>query len=261
MAPPLRRVRDLAVYDHRNEASGSSTRVVLVHGAMDRAAGMLRLARRMGNREVVRYDRRGYGRSSEVDPANSFQDHLDDLTAVIDDRPSIVFGHSYGGVIAMAAATRALAPVVGVVSFEAPRAWEPWWSKPPDRSVDPAEAAEHFLRRMIGDDLWQALPERTRIQRRSEGGSMVAELEFQATQQYDPRLIATPLIVGVGALSDERAHRAAHLTVDEAVHAELVVLQDAGHGAHMSHSAELAEIITRADPREPPAQHSESSTA
>lgn len=253
MAPPLRRVRDLAVYDHRNTVSdhrntvsGAPTRVVLVHGAMDRAAGLLRLARRMGDREVVRYDRRGYGRSSQADAANSFQDHLDDLTAVIDDRPSIVFGHSYGGVIAMAAATRALAPVVGVVSFEAPRAWEPWWSKPPDRSVDPADAAEHFLRRMIGDDLWLALPERTRAQRRSEGRSMVAELEFQTTQQYDPRLIATPLVVGVGALSGERAHRAARLTVGEGVHAELVVVQDAGHGAPMSHSAELAQMIARA---------------
>ena len=89
---------------------------------------------------------------------------------------------------------------------------------------------------------------------------MVAELEFQATQQYDPRLITTPLIVGVGALSDEKAHRAAHLTVDEAVHAELVVVPDAGHGAHMSHSAELAEMITRADPREPPAPSGESTS-
>jgi pimeloyl-ACP methyl ester carboxylesterase len=39
--------------------------VVLVHGAMDRSAGMLRLSRRLDHEyRVVRYDRRGYGRST-----------------------------------------------------------------------------------------------------------------------------------------------------------------------------------------------------
>ena len=38
--------------------------VVLVHGAMDRSAGMLRLSRRLDEtHRVLRYDRRGYGRS------------------------------------------------------------------------------------------------------------------------------------------------------------------------------------------------------
>ena len=36
--------------------------VVVVHGTMDRAAGMLRLSRKLDHRyRVLRYDRRGYG--------------------------------------------------------------------------------------------------------------------------------------------------------------------------------------------------------
>ena len=39
--------------------------IVLVHGAMDRSAGMLRVSRRLDEQfRVLRYDRRGYGRST-----------------------------------------------------------------------------------------------------------------------------------------------------------------------------------------------------
>jgi pimeloyl-ACP methyl ester carboxylesterase len=42
----------------------SSPLVVVVHGSMDRSAGLLRLSRRLdGEHRVLRYDRRGYGRS------------------------------------------------------------------------------------------------------------------------------------------------------------------------------------------------------
>ena len=39
--------------------------VVLVHGTMDRSTGMLRISRRLDDQlRVLRYDRRGYGKSS-----------------------------------------------------------------------------------------------------------------------------------------------------------------------------------------------------
>ena len=42
--------------------------VVLVHGTMDRSTGMLKVSRRLDSRfRVVRYDRRGYGRSAPHD--------------------------------------------------------------------------------------------------------------------------------------------------------------------------------------------------
>ncbi|TFH20998.1 MAG: hypothetical protein E4H05_01065, partial [Acidimicrobiales bacterium] len=43
--------------------------LVVVHGSMDRAAGLLRLSRRLDTQfRVVRYDRRGYGRSRSIGP-------------------------------------------------------------------------------------------------------------------------------------------------------------------------------------------------
>ena len=100
--PRLERIRDLAVYRH----AGDDPQIVLVHGAMDRGAGMLRVARQLRGRAVVRYDRRGYGRSVDTGPAVRFGDQVDDLRAIVADRPTVLFGHSYGGVIAMALAAR-----------------------------------------------------------------------------------------------------------------------------------------------------------
>ena len=40
--------------------------VVLVHGSMDRSASFIRTERHLDGRHVVRYDRRGYGRSVET---------------------------------------------------------------------------------------------------------------------------------------------------------------------------------------------------
>ena len=40
------------------------------------------------------------------------------------------------------------------VSYEAPRGWEEWWPPPPSADVDPGDAAEHFVRRMVGEERW-----------------------------------------------------------------------------------------------------------
>lgn len=244
MPPRLERVRDLAVYRH----AGEGPQIVLVHGAMDRGAGMLRVARQLRGHRVVRYDRRGYGRSIETGPSFRFADQVEDLRAVVGGVPSVLFGHSYGGVIAMALATAHDPAVLGVTTFEAPRAWEPWWPAPPPSDVDPADAAESFLRHMIGDEAWEALPQRTRDARRSEGQTMVAELHEQHIQRYDPTHIGVPLVVGVGSSSGERAQRVARLTADEATLGEFHRIDGAGHGAPITHAAAVADLILRAHP-------------
>jgi pimeloyl-ACP methyl ester carboxylesterase len=245
VAPGLERIRDLAVYRHR----GDGLQLVLVHGAMDRGAGMLRVARRLRGADIVRYDRRGYGRSRGAAPVQRFSEQVDDLRAVIGGRPSVVFGHSYGGVVAMALASTGTEEIAGVVSYEAPRAWEAWWPDPPPPEVDPSDAAEVFLRRMIGDEVWEALPARTRADRRSEGAAMVAELHEQQRQRYDPASIDVPLVVGVGSSSGERAQRAAQLTASEAPLGELHTIEGAGHGAPITHAGAVADLIRLAHPR------------
>jgi pimeloyl-ACP methyl ester carboxylesterase len=244
MPPALERIRDLAVYRHR----GEGPQIVLVHGAMDRGAGMLKVARRLGGREVVRYDRRGYGRSVAAPPTKRFSEQVDDLRAVLGGRPTVLFGHSYGGVVAMALASTAAPEVLGVACYEAPRAWEQWWPPPPPPGVDPADTAEGFMRRMVGDQGWEALPSGTRAARRAEGPALVAELREQRTRRYDAAAIGVPVVIGVGELSGERAHRAAQLTVGEAPLGELVVVSGAGHGAPTSHPAQISELVLAAHP-------------
>ena len=73
---------------------------------------MLRLSRRLSDRfHVIRYDRRGYGRSAGVGPPFTVADNVDDLERLVEERTEgrgvpLAFGHSFGGniVLALAAA-------------------------------------------------------------------------------------------------------------------------------------------------------------
>ena len=96
--------RGLAV---REQGPVDALLVVLVHGSMDRSSGMRRAARALADDfRVVIYDRRGYGRSVGVGPPFGVDEQVEDLVAVIDGRPAVVFGHSFGGDVALAAAER-----------------------------------------------------------------------------------------------------------------------------------------------------------
>ena len=51
---------------------GAASRIVFVHGAMDRSTSFAKVRNRLGDHETVAYDRRGYARSLEAGPAVSF---------------------------------------------------------------------------------------------------------------------------------------------------------------------------------------------
>lgn len=234
----------LAIY--RSSTGSSRLQVVLIHGAVDRAAGMIRVARKIDDCEVVRYDRRGYGRSASIGQPFSFEQHVDDLELVIADRPTVLFGHSYGGSIALAAASRGNPSVCAAVSYEAPRTWETWWPPPPGDDIDPGDAAEHFVRRMIGQERWQALPANSRVKLRSQGALMVHELNTQTTQRYRIEEAKVPLIIGVGALSGDHAQRAAEAFRQEANKGRVAQLSGARHDAPMSHPEQIAGLVEEA---------------
>ena len=133
----------LAVTEHL-PASGSDSAplVVLVHGSLDRAASFTRVMRRLDDLHTVAYDRRGYHRSRQVLPLNTTLDgHIDDLLAVIDGRPSVVVGHSYGGDIVLGAALRrgGTRGIVAVVAYEPPMPWLGSWARSPNSAAAMAE--------------------------------------------------------------------------------------------------------------------------
>ena len=237
---------------------GSALDVVLVHGSMDRSGSWVRVVRELrgSGRRVVRYDRRGYGRSRDLG-GGTMEQHVADLFTVIGDRPCVVAGHSYGAAVALCGAERSPDLVRAVVSYEGPMSWRPWW---PGRSAGgtavqqvsdgagKGDAAERFLRRMIGDEKWESLPARTRDERRAEGEALITELlsARDGGPPYDPARIVVPVVSARGTESDEHLRRGADVLATEVAGATLAVLEGASHGAHQSHPAELAGLIRSA---------------
>jgi pimeloyl-ACP methyl ester carboxylesterase len=232
--------------------SGTGPVVVLVHGAMDRSGGMLR-ARRLLHHEhrVVRYDRRGYGRSKAATPSDDFSVQVDDLAEVIDGRRAVIAGHSFGGVVGLALAERRPELARAVLAYEAPMMWEPWWphgsSRGPDES--PEDAAEWFLRRMIGDDTWKRLPRSYRVDRRAEGPALIADLRSvrpPAPLPYVPERIAVPVVAAYGSAGRPHHRRAAEELARRAPYGQLRVVHGSNHGVHLSMPEAFASLVRQA---------------
>ena len=230
--------------------------LVLVHGSLDRCAAFARVvaAEALAGLHTIRYDRRGYGRSVDVGPPAGLDAHVDDLLGIADGRPVVLFGHSFGGLVSLVAATRAPDLVRAVAAYEPPQPWLPWWpgtsaGGAAARAAAPADAAEAFLRRMVGDDQWEALPERTREARRREGTALAAELASvreARTPPLDPARLELPVVVGRGTRSSDHLRRSARELAAAVPGAELVEVDGADHGAHLTHPAQVARLARRA---------------
>jgi len=233
--------------------------LVLVHGSMDRSAGLLKLSRRLDDRfRVLRYDRRSYGRSTPHDGPFGMSAQVADLVGVLAGRPAVVFGHSYGGNVALALADKHpdLTRAVGV--YETPLPWVDWWPDSGSHATDdrstPDDAAERFMRRMIGDARWERLPSRTRAARRAEGAAMIGELvDIDEHPPWDPARITVPVVSMRGSAS--RPH---HRRSSDHLHAVLpdcsvVTIEGARHFGPNTHpdavAAVLAELVSRAATR------------
>lgn len=255
MTRTTRDVLGLSVHHHVPDPGPAEVVVVLVHGTMDRGAGWARVSRELRHREVVRYDRRGYGRSRETPvpegrPAG-FEGHLADLEAVIDatagGRPVVAVGHSYGGLLAIGLAGTGRPDVAAVVAYEAPMPWLEWWPSIDDSlSADPEALAETFLRSMIGDSNWMALPAGTRRARRAEGRALLDDLDGLGSRPPQLDAISSPVILGVGGETQGRHRRAVQELVPICHPRRIVEVQGAVHGAHLTHPEAMAAMVEEA---------------
>ena len=231
--------------------------VVLVHGSLDRSAGLLKLSRRLDeHHRVTRYDRRGYGRSAPSDGPFGIHAQVADLIDVIAEadhavRPRVIVGHSYGGNVALALAARRPDLVDGIVTYETPLSWKPWWSgsstqaDPDVWRHDPELAAEQFMRRLIGDDRWERLPPSTRSSRRAEGSAMVGELlDLRQHAPWEPHQITVPVLAMHGARGREHHRRAAETLAAEIDGARSATLPGASHPGPNTHPDETAAVVT-----------------
>lgn len=235
----------------------SGSHITLVHGSLDRSAGLLKLSRRLADRHrVTRYDRRGYGRSYPCDGPFGIDQQVDDLVMVLGSvgefiRPSLVVGHSYGGNVALALAQRHPELVDGVVTYETPLSWRSWW--PGDSAgadaaswqADPPMAAERFMRRLVSDERWERLPESTRQARRREGTAMVGELlDLRERPAWVADAIDAPVMAMHGEFGQNHHRLGAEAIASEIADGELVVLAGGRHPGPNTHPDEVAATIT-----------------
>jgi pimeloyl-ACP methyl ester carboxylesterase len=237
-----------------SDAGDGSPLVLLVHGSMDRHTSFARIrSRLMATCEVVSYDRRGYALSRDAQPpAAGVPDHVDDLEAIVDGRRCTIFGHSYGGTVTLALAERRPDLVASVVAYEPPLAWRPGWpsqgEQPPQfRDVSPEQAAENFMRRMIGDR-FDRLPLKTREEVLQDGPALVAELTAirMDPPAFDPAAIPVPVMVVRGSQSTDRHIEATQWLAEHLPAGTLHTVEGAEHGGHQSHPTEVTGLILEA---------------
>ena len=235
-----------------SESAGDprSPLAVLIHGSMDRSAGMLKLSRRLDDTyHVLRYDRRGYGRSRPHPGPFGMDQHVADLATLLDGQRAVLIGHSYGGNVALAHAARSPELVRAVVVYETPMSWLDWWPSTTAggsalTTHDPADAAERFMRRLIGDQRWERLPQRTRTARRDEGHTMIDELtDLQSRAPWTPEQIFAPLLVLRGERGAEHHRKGSDVLAVTVADAELVEIEDAAHFGPNTQPDAVADVI------------------
>jgi pimeloyl-ACP methyl ester carboxylesterase len=230
--------------------------VVVVHGSMDRSAGLLRLSRRIdGECRVVRYDRRGYGRSIRVGPPWTAAANVQDLADLVERTApggrAVVVGHSYGGNVALALAASHPHLVRGVVVYETPLSWLDWWPGTTAGAAamgksDSGDAAEAFMRRLVGDEAWERLPESTQQRRRAEGPAMVAELaDLRRRAPWSADDVRIPVLALYGEHGRPH-HRAAMEHLGETLpDCRVEMVPGCGHAGPHTHAGAVAEPIVR----------------
>ncbi len=240
----------------------SSLALVFVHGAMDRATSFDRLRRRFADRVSLAYDRRGYaGSAAAAISTDPFADHVADLVDLIEDHPAlhgrgvVVIGHSFGANVAVAAAAHRPGRVVGLVGYEPPMSWTPWWphqlaggSTLEVAAIKGAgAAAEAFMRRIVGDAIWERLPAATCEARRREGPALIADLTSLRGKPcpFDPAAVMCPTVIGCGSDSHPHQREAARVVASSISGAALVELAATAHGAHFSNPDGFADLISQ----------------
>jgi pimeloyl-ACP methyl ester carboxylesterase len=240
-------VEGLALAERR--VDNPEATMICVHGGLDRAGSFRRLARRLETFDLIAYDRRGYQGSRDLTPL-SLDAHVDDLLAVTRPEarrgPVLYFGHSFGGVVTLAAAAREPDLARLVIAYEAPLPWTlPRPSSRPALSDDASLEVETFFKRMVSGSAWHNLSDAERESRRRDGPALLSDLaSLRQGPPFDLATITTPLVYvhGDGVLVDYyRALCVELVKVNPAITTRELV--HAGHGAHLSRPDQLASLV------------------
>jgi pimeloyl-ACP methyl ester carboxylesterase len=238
------------------QVRGEGTPLVMVHGAGSGRWSFDLVRPHLEDRFTVwALDRRGRGDSGD-DESYSLESEFDDVAAVVGEAGpgALLFGHSYGGLVAAGAAAR-VDGLPGLAVYEGPigevLADEAWTARFEQRveSGDRDSAMREFMsdiggytdaeiEAMQGTPAWQA--------RLAASPTVPRELRAEHEFALDALRLADftiPTLVLVGSESPDWARRSTQAFAAAIPGAELHTLEGHGHGAAVSGPELVAEEI------------------
>jgi pimeloyl-ACP methyl ester carboxylesterase len=238
--------------------------LVLVHGTTADHTTFRALAPVLGQtRHLVAIDRRGRGASGDGQAEYSIEQEYEDLgrvaraIATAEGRPVDVFGHSYGGRIALGAALRS-PDIRRLIVYEGapPVRGKPYRPGGLERDVrrqlaagDGAAALETFFRRVIGlDDAALAAYRANPVwpARVAAAPTLLRELEAERSAAASLEAlggVANPTLLVLGTASRAPFDAATQALAGRLAAASVVRIDGAAHAAHHTHVPALALAV------------------
>ena len=234
--------------------------VLLLHATLSTSGQLLRIANLLkSSARVVLLDRRGSGASAMSVPAPvSIARHVADIRVALDalgvDRP-VIFGHSFGALMAIEFAARHPERVAAVIAYEPPylaiasaslsarirlvgEAVQTAYA-----SGGPAAAAQLFVRSVAGDGAWDLLGPAQRELLEAEGASALADTSMAGLDIAGLARIACPVVLATGGASDDFYAPIADALAVTIRGARRVVLPNLRHVAPITDPAPFADLI------------------
>lgn len=259
---PARRARTLA----REGAAiaygvtGAGPGVVLLHATLSRGRAWLPVERHLAARAtVVSIDRRGHRASPDPDPMRlTIADHVADVAAVIEHEgiaPALLVGHSFGGCVALELAARRPELIAGVVAYEPPYlVLGPGDVREAMERVAVATSAAHaagngplaaetFLRAVLGDAGFEALPAGVRAAVLREGDAAASDARLAGLDPAGLARIRVPVTIAVGSASSPLYRIVADAIARAVPSARVVSIVGADHMAPVSRPDAILPII------------------
>jgi pimeloyl-ACP methyl ester carboxylesterase len=239
------------------EVSGEGPPLVLVHGAGSARWSFALVVPHLERRfTVIAIDRRGRGDSTDGDEY-ALEGEYRDVAAVVRDAggDALLFGHSYGGLVAAGAALELDLPRLALYEpamgggLSSPEQIERW-----ERLIEEGDRdtpIREFLRDIAGNDedaidllastpLWE--------RRRQVLPTVPRELRAELAHPFDGSLfadLAAPTLLLVGSESPDWAVRSVDAHLEAIPKAEKHVLEGHGHGANLTAPELLAAELER----------------
>lgn len=225
----------LHIVEHRADDPYAPV-IVLVHGTMDNSISFEGVVDELvPEYTVITYDRRGWGRSRGVGPAETLADHAHDVLQAMGERRATVVAHSYGGAVALLAASLRPDLVAALAVFEPTVAWAEWW--PDDETIrEQAVHVRHHFRAGM-----ENRPKPTPEERARDQALMAHELTLVSEPPIAFSDVAVPCLIGRSTLTTPW-HVESTTRLAEIFAADLVVIEEAGHTAHRTQPEAFAEF-------------------